>query len=117
MYFLLALCNAVACSLLSLSHSSSDLCSVIFLQHLKDLTLKFNDEEKIQYSKYIVQMLLPYLKQFHAEQLVEKEMEAKIHGIFPATEINFVGKFHNVIAGLLWYLLVSPLCEIKLCDW
>lgn len=52
------------------------------MQHLKNLTLKFSDEEKIQYSKYMLQMLLPFLKQLHAEQLVEKEMEAKIQGIF-----------------------------------
>lgn len=51
------------------------------MQHLKDLKLEFGDEEKIQYSKYILQMLLPFLKRFHAEQLAEKEMEAKIHGI------------------------------------
>lgn len=62
--------------------SLSDLCFEICLQHLKDLTLKFNDEAKIHHSKYMLQMLLPFLKRFHAEQLVEKEMEAKIHGNF-----------------------------------
>ncbi|XP_057769078.1 lysine-specific demethylase JMJ26-like isoform X2 [Salvia miltiorrhiza] len=55
-------------------------------RHLKDLTLKFNDEAKIQYSKYMLQILLPFLKRFHAEQLVETEMEAKIHGL-PVSEI------------------------------
>ncbi|XP_047980581.1 lysine-specific demethylase JMJ25-like isoform X1 [Salvia hispanica] len=56
-------------------------------KHLKDLTLKFNDETKIQYSEYMLQMLLPFLKRFHEEQLAEKETEAKIHGL-PISEIR-----------------------------
>lgn len=52
------------------------------MQHLKALTLQFGDEEKIKYSKYMLKMLLPFLKQFHAEQLAEKELEAKIQGNF-----------------------------------
>lgn len=52
------------------------------MQHLKALTLQFGDEEKIQYSKYLLKMLLPFLKQFNAEQLAEKELEAKIQGNF-----------------------------------
>ncbi|XP_042027372.1 lysine-specific demethylase JMJ25-like [Salvia splendens] len=56
-------------------------------KHLKNLTLNFNDETKIQYSEYMLQMLLPFLKRFHEEQLAEKETEAKIHGL-PISEIR-----------------------------
>lgn len=44
--------------------------------------LKFTDKEKIQYSKYIISMLLPFVKQFNEEQMKEKHVEAKIQGIF-----------------------------------
>ena len=43
--------------------------------------LKFTDEEKTQYSKYIFPMLLPFLKQFNKEQMAEKKVEADIQGI------------------------------------
>ncbi|GER49648.1 transcription factor jumonji (jmjC)domain-containing protein [Striga asiatica] len=48
---------------------------------LKSVELEYNDEEQMQYSKYMLRLLLPFLKQFHAEQLVEMEMEAKIRGL------------------------------------
>ncbi|KAL6520030.1 hypothetical protein OROHE_017173 [Orobanche hederae] len=51
------------------------------MKHLKNLTLGYNDEEKVQYSKYMLGLLLPFLRQFHIEQLVEKEMEAKTQGL------------------------------------
>lgn len=50
--------------------------------------LTFSDEEKVKYSKYILRILLPFLKQFHAEQLAEKKMEAKIQGIFVILGVN-----------------------------
>lgn len=43
--------------------------------------LKFIDEEKIQYSKYIIPMLLPFLEQFNKEQMAEKKVEADIQRI------------------------------------
>ncbi|GFQ04870.1 lysine-specific demethylase jmj25 [Phtheirospermum japonicum] len=55
--------------------------------HLKNLTLTYSDEEKMQYSKYMLGLLLPFLKLFHSEQLAEKEMEAKIRGQ-PISEIK-----------------------------
>lgn len=76
------------------------------MQHLKDLRIEFGVKEKIQYSKYILQMLLPFLKCFHAEQLAEKEMEAKILGIIFSISIKFLFISCNVIAGLVWDLLV-----------
>ena len=87
LYFMLLAAAAAAALFLY------DLSFVICLQHLKDLTLKFNDETKIQYSEYMLQMLLPFLKRFHEEQLAEKETEAKIHGIFSKKLIRMVGNF------------------------
>ncbi|KAL8108555.1 lysine-specific demethylase JMJ29-like [Apium graveolens] len=43
--------------------------------------LKFTDKEKIQYSKYIIPMLLPFLTQFNEEQMKEKHVEANIQGL------------------------------------
>ncbi|KZV52383.1 hypothetical protein F511_32944 [Dorcoceras hygrometricum] len=51
------------------------------------LMLTFSDKEKMQYSKYILRILLPFLKQFHAEQLAEKELEARIQGL-PVSDIK-----------------------------
>ncbi|KAL0378156.1 UNVERIFIED_CONTAM: Lysine-specific demethylase [Sesamum radiatum] len=51
------------------------------IRHLKNLAFEFSDEEKIRYSRYMLLLLLPFLKQFHAEQLAEKDMEAKIQGL------------------------------------
>ncbi|KAK1369392.1 hypothetical protein POM88_035484 [Heracleum sosnowskyi] len=47
----------------------------------KKFDLKFTDEEKIQYSKYTIPMLLPFLKQFNKEQMAEKQVEADIQGL------------------------------------
>ncbi|KAK1369172.1 hypothetical protein POM88_035264 [Heracleum sosnowskyi] len=47
----------------------------------KMFDLKFTDEEKIQYSKYTIPMLLPFLKQFNKEQMAEKQVEAGIQGL------------------------------------
>ncbi|XP_073296421.1 lysine-specific demethylase JMJ27-like isoform X2 [Primulina huaijiensis] len=52
-----------------------------------NLILEFSNEEKLQYSMYILRILLPFLKQFHAEQMCEREMEAKIKGL-PVSEIK-----------------------------
>ncbi|WOH00472.1 hypothetical protein DCAR_0519835 [Daucus carota subsp. sativus] len=42
---------------------------------------KFTTEEKVQYSKYIIRMLLPFLKEFNEKQKREKQIEAKIQGL------------------------------------
>ncbi|KAK1384284.1 hypothetical protein POM88_022019 [Heracleum sosnowskyi] len=43
--------------------------------------LKFTVEERIQYCKYIIPMLLPFLTQFNKEQMREKQIEAEIQGL------------------------------------
>ncbi|KAI8556113.1 hypothetical protein RHMOL_Rhmol05G0226900 [Rhododendron molle] len=47
----------------------------------KKSDLKLEDEEKIQHSRYILRALLPFLRDFHREQLREKEIEAKIQDL------------------------------------
>ena len=42
------------------------------------LGLEFSAAEKVEYAKYILQLLLPYLKQLNEEQMMEKEIEAKL---------------------------------------
>ncbi|KFK38237.1 hypothetical protein AALP_AA3G087000 [Arabis alpina] len=43
--------------------------------------LKVSKDEKIQCSKYILKTLLPHLKVINAEQIMEKQVEAKILGL------------------------------------
>ncbi|XP_047940902.1 lysine-specific demethylase JMJ25-like isoform X3 [Salvia hispanica] len=38
-------------------------------------------DQKIQYSKYIIKELLPFVEQIHKEQVTEKELEAIIQGV------------------------------------
>ncbi|KAF5193284.1 Lysine-specific demethylase jmj25, partial [Thalictrum thalictroides] len=48
----------------------------------KSISVKnLSEEEKVNYSKYLVHQLLPILKEIDEEQLLEKEVEAKIQGI------------------------------------
>ncbi|KAA8531269.1 hypothetical protein F0562_005972 [Nyssa sinensis] len=48
---------------------------------VKNFNLKISDNDKVKYSKYILQSLLPFLKRFNEEQMMEKELEAKIQGL------------------------------------
>ncbi|KAH9612124.1 hypothetical protein KSS87_002604 [Heliosperma pusillum] len=45
-----------------------------------------NDEEKFSHTRYLLSTILPFLKQFNQEQMMEKEIEAKIQGI-PVAEV------------------------------
>ncbi|GFP84407.1 lysine-specific demethylase jmj25 [Phtheirospermum japonicum] len=42
---------------------------------------KISDNEKVQYSKYIIKVLLPFLEKIGTEQMMELELEAKIQGV------------------------------------
>ncbi|XVF71087.1 hypothetical protein PTKIN_Ptkin12aG0006800 [Pterospermum kingtungense] len=50
----------------------------------KALELDFSVAAKLQYSKYLLQTLLPYTKQFSEEQMLEKMTEAEIQGLLPS---------------------------------
>ncbi|KAF9587036.1 hypothetical protein IFM89_039722 [Coptis chinensis] len=63
-------CNCKAC-----------LRSTIFCQEVKDRKVEMKRDEVIYYSKYIVHVLLPFLKQINEEQTIEKLVEAQIRGL------------------------------------
>ncbi|XP_074273957.1 lysine-specific demethylase JMJ26-like [Silene latifolia] len=48
---------------------------------------KISVEENIEHSKKLLRTILPLLKQINKEQMLEKEIEANIHGV-PVTEFN-----------------------------
>ncbi|TYI94679.1 hypothetical protein E1A91_D02G222000v1 [Gossypium mustelinum] len=45
------------------------------------LNPKFSGGEEVQHTRYVLQTLLPYIKQFSEEQIKEKVIEAKINGV------------------------------------
>ncbi|CAN4090952.1 unnamed protein product [Withania somnifera] len=69
-------CNCITC--LRLDGSA---------KHLRSVEVKFSDEEKLEYSKHIVQALLPALEEFNAEQMIEKQIEYQIQA-FPYSEVH-----------------------------
>jgi hypothetical protein len=52
------------------------------LQNLKNLELNVSKDVEIECYKFVLQTLLPFLRQINDEQMIEKEMEAKLQGIF-----------------------------------
>jgi hypothetical protein len=70
------------------------------LQDLKNLNLEVSEEEEVQHSKFLLCSLLPFLKRLDAEQMTEREIEARIRGIllFQIFEINFISnKYFSMI--------------------
>lgn len=63
-----------------------------FLQDLKNLNLEVSEEEEVKHSKFLLRALLPFLKQLDAEQMMEREIEARIRGIllFQVSRFNFL---------------------------
>ncbi|XP_048500185.1 lysine-specific demethylase JMJ29 [Beta vulgaris subsp. vulgaris] len=49
--------------------------------------LKISEDDRRKHSLYMLQAVFPYLKQFNEEQMMEKEIEARIQGVSPA-EVN-----------------------------
>eukprot|EP00261_Vitis_vinifera_P023820 XP_010655918.1 PREDICTED: lysine-specific demethylase JMJ25 isoform X2 [Vitis vinifera] len=54
------------------------------MAELDYLKMKLSDEEKFKHSRYLLQAVVPFLKQFNQEQMLEKEIEAKIQGLSPS---------------------------------
>ncbi|KAI3468942.1 hypothetical protein Pfo_025605 [Paulownia fortunei] len=67
-------CNCKACLRME---APVNVCSQI--QEKSDV--KISEDEKVQYSKYIIKVLLPFLEQINTEQVAEREVEAKIQGV------------------------------------
>ena len=57
------------------------------IRTLKNLKFEISKEEKSLYSKFILQKLLPFLRRFDAEQVMEMEIEARIQGL-PVSELK-----------------------------
>lgn len=70
-------CNCKAC--LRLEGAIKDM--------LEKEELKFSEDDKARHSLYMLQAIYPCLKQFNEEQMMEKEMEARIQGV-PFSEVN-----------------------------
>ncbi|QCE08699.1 hypothetical protein DEO72_LG9g3728 [Vigna unguiculata] len=62
-------CNCKAC-----------LRSDVLIKEMKRKT-KINEDEKVEFSMYLLHVLLPYLRLMDEEQMIENETEAKIQGI------------------------------------
>ncbi|MCD9561372.1 hypothetical protein HAX54_020434 [Datura stramonium] len=56
------------------------------IRALKNLKCEISNDEKLEYSKFILQKLLPFLRRFNAEQVMEMEIEANIQGL-PVSEL------------------------------
>ncbi|PHT48143.1 Lysine-specific demethylase 3A [Capsicum baccatum] len=57
------------------------------IRALKNSQFEISEEEKLEYSKFILKKLLPFLRSFNAEQVTEMEIEAKIQGL-PVSELK-----------------------------
>ncbi|KAK1396481.1 hypothetical protein POM88_006344 [Heracleum sosnowskyi] len=42
---------------------------------------RLSEDDKFHYSKYLLKRLLPFVRQFNEQQIMEREMEAKIRGL------------------------------------
>ncbi|KAF5445586.1 hypothetical protein F2P56_034629 [Juglans regia] len=61
------------------------------VKNLKNLEFTVSEDEQFEHYKYVLQTMLPILKQLNEEQMTEKEMEAKRQGILhPLLEIKQV---------------------------
>ncbi|XP_043717895.1 lysine-specific demethylase JMJ25-like [Telopea speciosissima] len=54
------------------------------VKDLRNSKIKLTENEKVQHSKYLLHLLLPFLKRFVQEQRKEKEIEARIQGLMLA---------------------------------
>ncbi|XP_027180153.1 lysine-specific demethylase JMJ25-like isoform X1 [Coffea eugenioides] len=93
------------------------------IKHKEKLELEFSAEEKMEYSKYILQLLLPFLKQFNEEQMMEKRIEAKLKDL-PVLEIKVERANHqmhekiycdNCKTSIVDFHRSCPNCAYELC--
>ncbi|KAM7513894.1 hypothetical protein LguiA_003477 [Lonicera macranthoides] len=89
----------------------------------KRLYLEFSSDEKVQYSKYILHALLPFLKRFYNEQMEEKRIEAKIQGL-PLSEVKLQDArlslsehiyCNNCKTSIVDFYRSCPQCSYDLC--
>ncbi|KAH6818065.1 hypothetical protein C2S51_001668 [Perilla frutescens var. frutescens] len=82
-----------------------------------------SDEQKIQYSEYVIKVLLPFLEQINKEQVIERELEAKIKGVSVsdiqidelACDVDEHIYCDNCKTSIADYHRSCPLCSYDLC--
>ncbi|KAH6795022.1 hypothetical protein C2S52_005499 [Perilla frutescens var. hirtella] len=82
-----------------------------------------SDEQKIQYSEYVIKVLLPFLEQINKEQVIERELEAKIKGVSvsdiqldeSACDVDERIYCDNCKTSIADYHRSCPLCSYDLC--
>ncbi|KAF5193795.1 Lysine-specific demethylase jmj25, partial [Thalictrum thalictroides] len=88
-----------------------------------NIAAKLMEDEKVKYSKYLVNLLLPILKQIDQEEVTEKELEAKIRGI-PFTDVKLQQSDNysdervycdNCKTSIFDYHRSCDLCSFELC--
>ncbi|XP_062107930.1 lysine-specific demethylase JMJ26-like isoform X2 [Humulus lupulus] len=93
------------------------------LKKLKENTVNVSDDDKIEYSRYLLQQLLPFMKRLNAEQVIERELEAKRQGIAVLElEIQKAGCFenervycNNCRTSIVDFHRSCPRCSYDLC--
>jgi len=67
-----------------------------------EFDLWIGDDERAQHSKHITEALLPFLKDLNQEQVMEKQLEAKIKGCPLSSDMECNFKFLLLASHLLW---------------
>ncbi|XP_057787068.1 lysine-specific demethylase JMJ25-like isoform X2 [Salvia miltiorrhiza] len=84
---------------------------------------KIGEDQKIQYSKYMIKVLLPFLEQINKEQVIERELEAKIQGK-SVSDTEIIGAAmdaaeriycDNCRTSIVDYHRSCPQCSYDLC--
>ncbi|KAL1548999.1 lysine-specific demethylase JMJ25-like [Salvia divinorum] len=81
------------------------------------------NEQKVQYSKYMIKVLLPFIEQINKEQMIERELEAKIQGLSASdtkiieTAMDADERIYcdNCRTSIVDYHRSCPRCSYDLC--
>lgn len=58
------------------------LCFLLYYFFMSQLQFRISEHKKVEHSKYLLQVLLPFLKRVNDGQMIEVEIEARRQGIF-----------------------------------
>ncbi|GMP92379.1 hypothetical protein CsSME_00042628 [Camellia sinensis var. sinensis] len=79
-------------------------------------------DDRICHAKHLLHVLLPFLKQFNREQLMEKEIEAKVQGLsLAAIKLQKAKTFHKRVCctycktSIVGFHRSCPNCSFRLC--
>ncbi|KAL7180788.1 hypothetical protein ACSBR1_039780 [Camellia fascicularis] len=79
-------------------------------------------DDRICHAKHLLHVLLPFLKQFNQEQLMEKEIEAKVQGLsLAAIKLQKAKTFHKRVlctyckTSIVDFHRSCPKCSFRLC--